>query len=753
MCERLEHHRLFLLILAGYLSLGLAYSLVNPLFESPDEALNYANIRFMAEERRLPVLEPGEMTKAHHPPLYYALGALITSWVPNEHLDVMVERVNPFWAYRPWEPGVDNKSLYLHDPRLECFPYRDVALGVHLVRFLSLLMGAGTVICVYGTARELVGDRKGDRKGRPYVALGAAALVAFNPMFLFITASVHDDALANLVAAATLYATARLLVRGPTVRRASALGLLVGLCVLTKFTCLLVAPTVGFALTWRVLTGRGHDGWREAIRMGGIVLVLALLVGGWWFVRNTALYGEPTGLVREAEVWGTRENAPDLAAAVRELGFLHDSAWGVFGYGQISMPHMVYDLARLLDVVAVGGFALFWARRRSETGFFPENPVSVLFILASAPLVAFLVIFARMMTCAVANFGRYLFVTSVVLAPLYTLGLSEWVPARRRAWLTLALALGMLALAVYGLVGVLAPAYAPPPRYTSPDEVAPQHPVDATYPGLARLLGYDIAPDPLYPGDVLEVTLYWQVIGETEQDYVSFLQVFGRGGGKVGERDTHPGLGRYPTSRWQAGEVIADTVLVPLAADAPAPAALRLDLGFYPPGGPRLTAADGRDTVSVGPVRLAAREPTPPTGTPVDYHLGEEVRLVAWDPEWDGPVRPGETLRFTLYWACNAPPNQSLNVFVHLVGEEGPPPAQGDGPPLGGDYPTDLWAAGEMIADGRVVLLPDDLPSGRYALLVGLYSLQTGERLPAFDGQGTRLAADAVPLGVVEVGR
>ena len=251
---------------------------------------------------------------------------------------------------------------------------------------------------------------------------------------------------------------------------------------------------------------------------------------------------------------------------------------------------------------------------------------------------------------------------------------------------------------------------------------------------------------------MLEVTLYWQVLGETEQDYVSFLQVFGREV-KIGERDTHPGLGRYPTSRWQAGEVIADKIPVPLGDDAAAPVALRLDLGLYPPDGPRLTTADGRDTISVGPVRLAAREPATPTGTPVAYRLGEGVRLVAWDPEWGGPARPGETLRFTLYWACDAPPGHSLSVFVHLVGEEGPPPAQGDGPPLGGDYPTDLWVAGEVIADERAVALPGDLPPGHYTLLVGLYSLQTGERLPTFDEQGTRLPADAIPLGAVEVQR
>jgi len=735
--------RALILILGLYLVMGVAYSIINPIFESPDEALNYAQIRFLAEERRLPVLEPGEPTKAHHPPLYYALGALLTFWIPDDNFEAVVGRVNPFWAYRLWEPGVDNKSLYLHDPRLEGFPYRDVALGVHLVRWLSLLMGAGTVLLVYGTGRELFPHR-------PVLAVGAAALVAFNPMFVFINASVHDDALADLVAAATLYVAARLLVRGPTTRRAVALGLLVGLGFLTKLTCLLVVPTVGLALLYCPLANQGRAGWREVVRLGGIVLGLALFIGGWWFVRNVFLYGEPTGMVRQTGVWGVRENAPDLIAAARELGFLHDSLWGVFGYGQIPMPRWVYGLARLLGLAAAGGLGLFWARRRA--GRIPwECPPAVLLILVSAPLVAFAVNFARMTVSAAADFGRYLFVALAALAPLYALGLNEWVSVRRQAGLSIALALGMLALAIYGLVGVLAPAYVPPPRYASPAEVAPQHPVDVTYPELARLLGYDVAPDPLYPGDVLEVTLYWQVLEETNRDYVLFLQVFGREGERIGGRDTHPGLGRYPTSRWRAGEVIADTVPVPLAANAEAPAALRLDLGLYLPSSPRLIAANGRDTISVGPVRLAAREPTMLTGTPLTYQLGNGMRLVAWDPEWDGPVRPGGTLRFTLYWACDVPPDRPLNIFVHLVGEDGSPLAQGDGPPLDGDYPTDLWAPGDIVADERVVALPVTLSPGRYTLLVGLYSLETGERLPAFDAHGTRLPADAIPLTALEV--
>ena len=354
MSERTTRGLLALIVLL-YLVLGAAYSVVNPIFESPDESLNYANIRFMVDERRLPVLAPDEPTKAHHPPLYYALGALLTWWVPDENFTAIAERVNPFWIYEVGEPGVDNKNLYLHDPALEGFPYRDVALGVHVVRWFSLALGAGTLLCVYGISRELFSRQ-------PALVVSSVALVAFNPMFLYISTSVHDDALANLVAASMLYVTARLLVRGPTMHRAVWLGLLAGLALLTKLTCLLILPTVGLALLWSPQTGGERDRWRNAARIGGTIACLALVIGGWWFVRNQILYGEPTSMERQIEAWGgTRDDAPSLLAAARELGFLYDSFWGAFGYGQIPMPTWAYGFPRLLGLLAVGGLLLLWA--------------------------------------------------------------------------------------------------------------------------------------------------------------------------------------------------------------------------------------------------------------------------------------------------------------------------------------------------------------------------------------------------------
>jgi hypothetical protein len=95
----------------------------------------------------------------------------------------------------------------------------------------------------------------------------------------------------------------------------------------------------------------------------------------------------------------------------------------------------------------------------------------------------------------------------------------------------------------------------------------------------------------------------------------------------------------------------------------------------------------------------------------------------------------------TLYWSVREPPSVDYQVFVHLLGEGPEPVAQGDAPPLNGDYPTGMWAPGEVIADPHPLVLPEDLPPGRYRLLVGMYDLRTMARLARLDGLG-----DAIEL-------
>jgi hypothetical protein len=73
------------LILAVYFVLAGVYALVTPIFEAPDEPAHFEYVRYIALHRALPVEPrpafPDHIQTAGHPPLYYALGALVVGGV------------------------------------------------------------------------------------------------------------------------------------------------------------------------------------------------------------------------------------------------------------------------------------------------------------------------------------------------------------------------------------------------------------------------------------------------------------------------------------------------------------------------------------------------------------------------------------------------------------------------------------------------------------------------------------------------
>lgn len=132
-------------LLLAFLLLGFTYSIVNPLYEATDELRHYRFVRYLVENRRLPVQGEEECrSQSHHPPLFYAFGALVTAWVKMDKPLCYTPPTNPFWAYRYGEVGVDNKSQYLHGED-EAFPWRGDALAAHIVRGLNVLIGAVVV--------------------------------------------------------------------------------------------------------------------------------------------------------------------------------------------------------------------------------------------------------------------------------------------------------------------------------------------------------------------------------------------------------------------------------------------------------------------------------------------------------------------------------------------------------------------------------------------------------------------------------
>ena len=130
--DRLRRNKEIALLLLVFVLVALAYSAINPLYEATDELRHYRFVRFIVENRALPVQgQVGCSAQGHHPPLFYATAALLTGWVETGRSVCDAPPDNPFWAYRYWEVGGDNKNQYLHGVD-ETFPWQGAALAAHL---------------------------------------------------------------------------------------------------------------------------------------------------------------------------------------------------------------------------------------------------------------------------------------------------------------------------------------------------------------------------------------------------------------------------------------------------------------------------------------------------------------------------------------------------------------------------------------------------------------------------------------------
>lgn len=120
-------------------------------------------------------------------------------------------------------------------------------------------------------------------------------------------------------------------------------------------------------------------------------------------------------------------------------------------------------------------------------------------------------------------------------------------------------------------------------------------------------------------------------------------------------------------------------------------------------------------------------------------HFGENLLLLGYRlPE--EPLRPGDTLAFTLYWTADAPAENYWSVFTHLRAPDGSLVGQHDKVPYEGLYPPTRWWPGQIVDDDYAIQIPGDARAGDYRIAVGMYDWQTGERLPLRDDAGTLLS-------------
>jgi hypothetical protein len=114
---------------------------------------------------------------------------------------------------------------------------------------------------------------------------------------------------------------------------------------------------------------------------------------------------------------------------------------------------------------------------------------------------------------------------------------------------------------------------------------------------------------------------------------------------------------------------------------------------------------------------------------PVSAAFGEDVHLLGYDFE-PAEAMPGETIQLTLYWEGSQETDADYTVFTHLLDPNGQLLAQRDSQPQGGMYPTYLWHQSERIQDVYTLTVDSQAPPGEYNFAIGMYTLETLQRLP-----------------------
>jgi 4-amino-4-deoxy-L-arabinose transferase-like glycosyltransferase len=331
-----------------------------PVFEAPDEPFHLGYVDFLLERRELPnQLDESRRVfrEGHQPPLFYALAAALTlPFRGGESVLVEIER-NP--NHELGGGGRRDVPYYLHPPP-HPFPDTGSRAAFYALRALGIGLGLLNLLLVLRIARRFLPDD---------ACWLAAALVATLPQFLFISGSINNDNLANLVATAVIVASFRVLERPESAREAVALGLLLGLGLCIKKTVLALLPPVVGILAWSLARGAAPRGRLLANAGAGAGAMLA--VGGWVWLRNLQLYGDPLGSEVERTTLQFIVNEQSLLSPYFRYLFWKASGAsfvGLFGWMQIQLPLASYAYWCLLlgaGVGMAGAAAWFRGARRA----------------------------------------------------------------------------------------------------------------------------------------------------------------------------------------------------------------------------------------------------------------------------------------------------------------------------------------------------------------------------------------------------
>lgn len=443
------------LLVAASLLLAVAWALISPPLQAPDENSHVGYVQTLAETGDLP-------GAPDRPP--FSTEQLTAAEVSNADQAAAQSSVRMEWDPRAdtrWErraralperarqdgggpnPASSNPPLYYlwEAPAYLIASNGDFFDRLLAMRIASSLWLALTVIATWLLVGEVLGRD-------PFLQLAAAGLAGLAPMMTFVSASVSPDGMLFAIWTLALWLGVRALKRGLTAARAAALFAAVGAAIVVKATSYALVP--GALLVLTVGLWRKRPAARELALIGGTATAALALTAGAWFAIARLVDRAPAGQISSASAT-TGTNVRELLSYVWQfylpkLPFQTDyptvanhipvfdiwirGVWGAFGWTEVTFPPEVYAVLALFTAGVIAASALVrWRTRRSADlavgGFLLLTVVSLLAGLHWSEY--------RLLESGQGNFnqGRYLLPLVGIAGLVLANALRALAPARR----------------------------------------------------------------------------------------------------------------------------------------------------------------------------------------------------------------------------------------------------------------------------------------------------------------------------------
>ena len=350
---------------------AMAWALITPAFQVPDENDHFAYVQQLAETGRPPYraetrYSPEETQTLHHLRFRrvanrHAVG--IWSTVEQRELDHDLNA-------RPGRLGPGASGVAMLQPplyfALEAIPYRIAEGGsllerLTLMRMLSALMGALTALLAFLFVRETL-------PAAPWAWSVGGLAFALGALFGHMSGGVNPDSLLFLSSTALFYCVARAFRRGLSLKLSLAVGVVLAVGLLGKLTFvgLLPGAAIGFGLVAirQVLGGARPWTLLLPVLSAAIALVPVWIVA----VLNTSVWGRPAvGAATGGQGYLSSSSSGtvlgylnytwqfflpplpgmphDFAGVLTTQKIWYDGFVGLFGWINIRHPDWVYDVA------------------------------------------------------------------------------------------------------------------------------------------------------------------------------------------------------------------------------------------------------------------------------------------------------------------------------------------------------------------------------------------------------------------------